>query len=94
MTGDQTKSIEITFSDVIGLEDAKEALEDAIILPLKHPDIYAQQNNGKNYLLVTSTITVDWGSGGGPVGRAVASYTTDPQFEFQHRQHFIYQLYF
>ena len=56
LTGDQTKSIEITFSDVIGLEDAKEALEDAIILPLKHPEIYAQQNNGKNYLLVPSTL--------------------------------------
>jgi SpoVK/Ycf46/Vps4 family AAA+-type ATPase len=47
VTSDQTKTIQISFDDVIGLEDAKEALEDAIILPLKHPDIYAQQNNGK-----------------------------------------------
>ena len=47
MTSEQTKTIQISFDDVIGLEDAKEALEDAIILPLKHPDIYAQQNNGK-----------------------------------------------
>ncbi len=47
VTSDQTKTIQISFDDVIGLEDAKEALEDAIILPLKHPDIYAQQNNGE-----------------------------------------------
>jgi hypothetical protein len=33
------------------LEDAKEALEDAIILPIKHPDIYSMQSNGENYTL-------------------------------------------
>ena len=33
------------------------------------------------------------GSGGGSVGRAVASDTRDPWFESQHWQNFIYQLY-
>ena len=33
------------------------------------------------------------GSGGGSVGRAVASNTRDPRFESRHRQSFIYQLY-
>ena len=33
------------------------------------------------------------GSGGGSVGRAVASDTRDPQFKSQHLQNFIYQLY-
>ena len=33
------------------------------------------------------------GSGGGSVGRAVASNSRDPQFESHHRQNFIYQLY-
>ena len=32
------------------------------------------------------------GSGGGSVGRAVASGTRDPQFESQHQQSSIYQL--
>ena len=32
------------------------------------------------------------GSGGGSVGRAVASDTSDPRFESQHRQSYIYQL--
>ncbi len=45
---EQSKSLQITFDDVIGLEDAKEALEDAIILPIKHPDIYSMQSNGEN----------------------------------------------
>ena len=31
------------------------------------------------------------GSGGGSVGRAVASNTRDPQFKSQHRQSLIYQ---
>ena len=31
--------------------------------------------------------------GGGSVGRAVATNTRDPRFEFQHRQTFIFQLY-
>ena len=31
--------------------------------------------------------------GGGSVGRAVASNTRDPRFEFQHRQTFIFLLY-
>ena len=33
------------------------------------------------------------GSGGGSVGRAVASNTRDPRFESRHRHIFIYQLY-
>ena len=33
------------------------------------------------------------GNGGGSVGRAIASDTRDPWFEFCHRQNFIYQLY-
>ena len=31
--------------------------------------------------------------GGGSVGRAVASDTSDPQFESRHRQYLFYQLY-
>ena len=46
LTSEQSRKIQITFDDVIGLEDAKEALEDAIILPIKHPEIYSQQSNG------------------------------------------------
>ena len=37
-------------------------------------------------------VTVN-GSGGDPVGRAVASNTRDPQFESCHSQNFINQLY-
>ena len=33
------------------------------------------------------------GSGGGSVGRAVASNTRDPRFESCHRQNFIYQFF-
>ena len=36
--------------------------------------------------------SVQLGSGGGSVGRAVASDTTDPPFESQHQPSFIYQL--
>ena len=53
LTSDQSKNIQITFDDVIGLEEAKEALEDAIILPLKYPEIYAQTTNGNFFKVIS-----------------------------------------
>ena len=48
----------------------------------------------KTSVIRTSLTCLNWAftSGGGPVGRAVASDTRDPRFKSQHRQSFIYQL--
>ena len=42
-------------------------------------------------ILVKNDLKMAWGSGGGSVGRAVASDTRDLQFEYQHQQSFMYQ---
>ena len=43
-----TSSSFVGWEQVVGLEDAKEALEDAIILPTKHPEIY-EVASGKSF---------------------------------------------
>ena len=42
----------ITLNNVIGLNEAKEALEDALLLPLQHPEIYKEQLTKVNGLLL------------------------------------------
>ena len=43
-----TNASYVSWEQVVGLEDAKEALEDAIILPTKHPEIY-EMASGKSF---------------------------------------------
>jgi len=42
----------ITLANVIGLNEAKEALEDTLLLPLQHPEIYKEQLTKVNGLLL------------------------------------------
>ena len=42
----------INLNNVIGLNEAKEALEDALLLPLQHPEIYKEQLTKVNGLLL------------------------------------------
>ena len=44
---------ELNMKDVIGLNEAKEALEDSFIFPLHHPEIYKNQLNGITGVLLT-----------------------------------------
>ena len=48
MNGGPDVKSKVSWEQVIGLEEAKEALEDAIILPSKHPEIY-QVASGKPF---------------------------------------------
>ena len=54
-----------------------------------------QEENKETFLqsIVKLLSTLNPGSGGGSVGRAVASNTRDPRFKSRYRRSFIYQLY-
>jgi len=48
--GNQLKDLKVTFNDIVGLNEAKEALEDAFIYPLRYPEIYS--NNHKSIAII------------------------------------------
>lgn len=52
LLGDQLKELKVSFNDIVGLQEAKEALEDAFIYPLRHPEIYSSSQKGKIFISI------------------------------------------
>ena len=74
----QTDSEELKMNDVIGLNEAKEALEDSFIFPLHHPEIYKNQLSSDG--IVGVLLTGPPGTGKTMIASALANLCKETVF--------------